>query len=45
MDDIFKTKYDDYIRVIATDDDLTVDKTKNSLKVCILTFLIDMYLI
>ena len=31
-DDIFKTKYNDYIRVIATDDDLTVDKTKISPK-------------
>ena len=38
-DDIFRQKYDDYIRVIATDDDLTVDKAKISPKSVYFSFL------
>ena len=38
-DDIFKMKYNDYIRVIATDDDLTVDKAKISPKSVYSSFL------
>lgn len=38
-DDVFNHKYDDYIRVIATDDDLTVDKAKISPKSVYFSFL------
>lgn len=38
-DDIFNRKYDDYIRVIAADDDLTVDKAKISPKSVYFSFL------
>lgn len=38
-DDIFKSKYDDFIRIIAADDDLTIDQTKISPKSVYLHFL------